>query len=110
MNLGRGIRVTRKLVGMTQKDIEARSIDLAGTHISQSYISLLEKGKKRGSFKMADLIAKTLKVPVGVIILNSIERVSGLGSGSTTQEKRLEKEFSEYRDKLKEYYLDRGKD
>lgn len=56
------IRVLREWRDMTQLEVASR------TDISQSYLSDLEKGRRRGTAEALAKIARALKVPLDILI------------------------------------------
>ena len=60
--LGRAIARARTSKGMTQEDLAVK------THLTQTFISLLETGQRKGSMKTLEKIANALKLKVNEII------------------------------------------
>ncbi len=60
--LGKAIARARNNKGMTQEDLAVK------THLTQTFISLLETGQRKASMKTLEKIANVLKVRVNEII------------------------------------------
>lgn len=60
--LGKAIARARTSNGMTQEDLAVK------THLTQTFISLLETGQRKASMKTLEKIANALKVRVNEII------------------------------------------
>src|SRR2546421_624722 len=56
------VRVIRAWRGMTQLELQSR------THLSQSYLSDLENGRRKGTAHALALIARALKVPLDLLV------------------------------------------
>jgi transcriptional regulator with XRE-family HTH domain len=64
-NLGRAIRLARRSAGLTQNELAAR------TKITINYLSLIENGHRDVSMRQLRSIAKSLNLPLWVIIFLS---------------------------------------
>lgn len=62
MNIGTTIQTCRKVRGMKQRELALE----AG--LSESYLSLLEKGKREPSLSALEALAKALGVPLSVLV------------------------------------------
>ena len=68
MNYGKAIRIIRSAKGLEQRE-------LASTlKLDPSYISLLEKGKRKPSLKLVRLISKKLSIPENLFKLLASEK------------------------------------
>lgn len=67
MNIARSIRLTRLARGVSQQDLAS------ATGISQSYLSLLESGRKEPSLAMIRTLAEGLDISEDLIFLSAIE-------------------------------------
>ena len=67
MNIGLSIKKMRKKKGVNQQSLSEI------TQITQTYLSLIENGRKTPSIAVLRQISDALKVPLPVIIWNSIE-------------------------------------
>jgi transcriptional regulator with XRE-family HTH domain len=68
MNIGESIRILRKRESMNQEEF-ASSVG-----ITQSYLSLIEKGHKKPSLEVLQQMADILNVPLPVLFWFGIER------------------------------------
>ena len=67
MNLGQAIRKLRKKKDISQVEFSAM------TGISQSYLSLVEKGHRKPSTDMIEKVASALKIPLPLVIWFAVE-------------------------------------
>ena len=67
MNIGLSIKKMRKKKGVNQQSLSEI------TQITQTYLSLIENGRKTPSIAVLRQISDALNVPLPVIIWNSIE-------------------------------------
>jgi transcriptional regulator with XRE-family HTH domain len=63
MNAGRALRVLRAAKGLQQRDVALRA------ELDQSYVSLIESGKRKASPEAVAALARALGVPVSVFEL-----------------------------------------
>ena len=62
MNIGKAIKLCRKQKNWTLAELADKS------HLSTSYISLLEQGKRDPNLSKLENIAKSLKIPLSVLL------------------------------------------
>jgi transcriptional regulator with XRE-family HTH domain len=63
MNAGRALRVLRAAKGLQQRDVALRA------ELDQSYVSLIESGKRKASPEAISALARALEVPVSIFEL-----------------------------------------
>ncbi len=68
MDLGTTLRKIRKYKDITQGNLS----NLSG--VSQSYLSLIEKGDKKPEFKTLEVICKALDINLGDVMILSLEK------------------------------------
>jgi len=69
MSIGSTLKSCRKLRKLTQAALSDK------TDLSESYISLIEKGKREPSISNLELIANALDIPLSLIILLSTSQM-----------------------------------
>lgn len=67
MNLGEAIKKQRKIVGFTQGELAE------ACHITQSYLSMIEKNKKEPNLSTIKILSEKLNIPIPVLFLKSLE-------------------------------------
>lgn len=67
MNIGNAIKDLRKQKGLKQNDFA----ELCG--LSQSYLSLIEKGKKEPTLSLLKQISSTLSMPLPILVFLSLD-------------------------------------
>ena len=67
MKLGKTIREVRFKKGITQKELSIKA------NISQAYLSLIEKNKKKPSMEVLDKICNVFEVPTSILMLISTD-------------------------------------
>ena len=68
MKYGKAIRICRAARGLSQKDLATK------VGLDSSHISLIEAGKRSPSLETVERIAKTLNVPVHLLMLLASEQ------------------------------------
>lgn len=68
MNIGNAIKSLRKEMGLNQIEFASAS------GLSQSYLSLIEKGKKEPTLSTLKAISNVLSIPTPILIFLSLEK------------------------------------
>ena len=68
MNIGNAIKDLRQKQGLNQNDFAIKC------GLSQSYLSSIEKGRKEPTLNILKQIAKTLSIPMPVLVFFSIDK------------------------------------
>lgn len=68
MNYGNAIRVARSAKGMSQKDLASK------TALDPNYLCMLEKNKRAPSVGTLEAIAKSLDIPIHLLLLLASEK------------------------------------
>lgn len=68
MDFGKALRIARAISGIQQKDLA----DMAG--LDSSYVSLIEKGKRRPSMRAVRALGSALNVPPDLLTILASER------------------------------------
>lgn len=67
MNLGEAIKKQRKLVGLSQGELAH------ACHITQSYLSMIEKNKKEPNLATLKELSENLNLPVPVLFIKAMD-------------------------------------
>ncbi len=67
MNIGEAIRIVRSRKGLRQRELAER------LGLNQSFLSLVEKGKRQPTLKTVEKIARAMTVPPQLILLLACE-------------------------------------